>query len=292
MPRNRRSYNNRRRWSRPDYGREAALRHIADAQELSEELAGTDRAVKQYLFSLSGAELRRLLDSYEAISSPVARDYAEQTLPAWRSGKRQMSGTVAERFYDVLPPVMPLTTKYSIAETLWNHYGPSSDVNVKIGNDVTLGELLDEVEAHIISTVMNYQIPDDLSERFDWLASGDVSVRQQILNYLRQLERDAVVRQSRERIKIMLETYFENPSEVVQQYKETLQVGKHKLTLTPVRASVGIEFERNIVETPTILSKSTGKSEPTFWETSTGGMIGWAIVAVVALFIILGVAQN
>ena len=73
------------RHRRPGY--ERALEHIREAEELSRELGGTDEDVKSYFFSLSGAELRSVLDAYERANGSLAREYAEETMSKWRSGR-------------------------------------------------------------------------------------------------------------------------------------------------------------------------------------------------------------
>ena len=40
-----------------------------------------------------------------------------ETYEDWKTGKRQMSGLVASRLYSMLPPTMPLETKYSMVKT-------------------------------------------------------------------------------------------------------------------------------------------------------------------------------
>src|SRR5436305_370445 len=84
----------RRRYRRRSYdpGLERALHHIREAKDLSHELGGTDEDVKRYFFDLSSEELRRILDEYEREHGKAAREYAETTIPAWRSGSRKMSG--------------------------------------------------------------------------------------------------------------------------------------------------------------------------------------------------------
>src|SRR5713226_2467806 len=96
----------RRYYRDRSYGRERALEHIAAARRLSAELGGMDQGVKAYFFCLSPTELSALLDEYERKYRRQAREYAADTIPKWRSGKVQMSGMVAERLFNLLPPRM------------------------------------------------------------------------------------------------------------------------------------------------------------------------------------------
>jgi len=102
-----------------DRGSEYALQHIREARNLSHELGGTDEDVKRYFFGLSSAELRPILDEYERENGKAAREYAETTIPQWRSGSRQMSGQNAARLFKLLPRFMHLNSKYDIVESLW-----------------------------------------------------------------------------------------------------------------------------------------------------------------------------
>ena len=101
-------------------GHERALQHIKEAEQLSQELGGTDKDVKAYFFSLPTHQLRTILDAYEAKYGRKPREYAEVTLPKWRSGRVKMSGMNASRLFNLLPPRMPLPEKYKLTENLWH----------------------------------------------------------------------------------------------------------------------------------------------------------------------------
>jgi hypothetical protein len=111
------------------------LEHIAAAKRLSAELGGMDQGVKAYFFSLSPLELSAILDDYQQAFGRQAREYTADTIPKWRSGRVQMSGMVAERLFNLLPPHMPLPTKYKLVEGLWHHVGPSSKHRIRLGAD-------------------------------------------------------------------------------------------------------------------------------------------------------------
>jgi hypothetical protein len=113
------------RSSRDEIGHEYARQHIEDYHRLVRELGGTVEDVKQYLFSLAPQQLRRILDAYEEKHGAQKRKYAAKTIEKWRTGRVHMSGTVAERLFALLPPHMPLATKYRLIENLWNHVGPN-----------------------------------------------------------------------------------------------------------------------------------------------------------------------
>lgn len=227
MARTRRHYRGRYRYS----GRRRALQHIEEARKLSEELGGSDEDVKQYFFSLSANELRPILDEYERKSGRQARDYAEQTLPKWRSRRVNMSGMVATRLFSLLPPRMPLSIKYGLVENLWRHYGPRSKTTLRVGLDADLDSVIDAVRQHIERVVVNYTIPENLERRFDWLSGGDVYVKQQLLNHFRQTEKLVVVEAVRLQVPVMLEHSRNDKSWYTHRFAQVLQIGKHELEL-------------------------------------------------------------
>jgi hypothetical protein len=95
-------------------GSEAARRHIEEAKRFSNEIGGIDDDVKKYFFRLTPTQLEPILDEYGQIHGLSARDYAEKTIAKWSSGRTHMSGMVAARLFNLLPPRMPLSEKYDL----------------------------------------------------------------------------------------------------------------------------------------------------------------------------------
>lgn len=224
-----------------NYGR--ALQHIEEAKQLTRELGGTDQDVKAYFFALSGTELKAVLDAYEARHGAKARQYAEQAIPKWRSGRVTMSGMVGSRLFSLLPPRMPLAEKYRLTENLWRHIGPSSKRVLRIGLDADLETVLDAARAHIDEVVAHYMIPDDLERRFSWLSAGDVGVKQQLLNHVRQLEKSLVVDGARAQLPVMLAHMSSEDAAHTHRLAQVLKVGKHELELLVDKTASGVRLE-------------------------------------------------
>ena len=142
-----------------DYGRSRALEHIEAADQLSRELGGTDKDVKSYFFALPPSEMASLLDEYEQRYGKSAREYATNTLSNWQSGRVQMSGLVAERLFNMLPPRMPLAEKYKLTERLWEHFGPRSKKRLRVGPDSDHEAAVEAVRHHFDQVVTQYKIP-------------------------------------------------------------------------------------------------------------------------------------
>ena len=162
---------------------ERARQHIEEAKELSRELGGTDKDVKEYFFSLSAPELQPILDEYEKLHGVEAREYAAKTLPRWRSGRTKMSGLVAGRLFALLPSRMPLHKKYALVKTLWKSKCPSSDAEFYVGPDAEIHEVCAAVRGRLNEVVAAYRIPDVIVSQFRWLAQNDVDLQEQLHNY-------------------------------------------------------------------------------------------------------------
>ncbi len=98
--------------------------------------------MKKYFFGLPKTDLQIILDLYEHHHGTKARDYANSTIEKWKSGRVQMGGQTASRLFSLLPPLMPLRTKYELIANLWSHCGPSSKKTLRVGLDATMDQML------------------------------------------------------------------------------------------------------------------------------------------------------
>jgi hypothetical protein len=271
-----RRYRSRR--STHNIGYERARQHIEDARRLTAELGGMDQDVKKYFFSLSLNDLNTILVTYGQRFGSKAEEYARETIPKWKSGTVHMSGTVAERLFSLLPPRMPLATKYRLAEGLWHHVGPSSKRTMLVGLDASIDAIVDLTRQHIESVVSEYRIPDQLERRFDWLSAGDVSIKQDLLNHLRNMERELVVEAARIQMPILLQHLRVDTAQHTSRLAQILKVGKHELELLLDRSASGVSIET--------ASETARRNYVT--KTSSGGNWWWLLIVagVVAWFLI------
>ena len=266
-----------RRYSRShrSSGYERALQHIEDAERLSAELGGTDKDVKSYFFSLPPQQLAAILDEYQKHYGIKAREYAEQTIPKWRTGKVKMAGQTAERLFKLLPPRMPLQAKYKLTEGLWKHFGPSSRKRLRIGLDARLEDVLEKVSSHIEQVVIHYKIPENIEKRFNWLSAGDVTVKQDLLNYVRSLEKRLVVEGAKGQLPVLLNHLAGSQGRNTQRVAQILKIGNHELELLLDKNSSGVILED---PTPTVISST---QEPS---------VNWGcviiVIAIIGFFIL------
>jgi hypothetical protein len=200
---------------------------------------------------MSWRELAPVLDDYERSYGRAARNYAEQAIPKWKAGKVKMGGQTVERLFNLLPGRMPLPVKYKLTETLWEHFGPASRKRLRFGLDANIDAILEEVRAHIDSVVSEYKIPENLERRFFWISSGDVSVKQDLLNYVRTAQKSLVIEAARLQVPIMLQHLSSPAGQNTQRMAQTLKVGKHELELLPDKKSTGVSLEEPWFRPPT-----------------------------------------
>ena len=212
-------------------GHERARRHIREAETLTRELGGADRDVKQYFFSLHERKRNQVLDAYEKEYGQKARKYAEKTLPDWRSGKVHMSGMNATRLFRLLPPMMPLEAKYRLVESLWEHVGPSSHKIYYVGLDAVPGEVVGVVKNHLEDVVVRHAIPESMESRFHWLSEGDVGVKQQLLNYFRQRQKNLLTMELDQKLPVLLNHLNSSGGALTTHAAQVLKVGKHQVTV-------------------------------------------------------------
>lgn len=270
MGHRRRPYGGYRRSRERNY----ALEHIEAARRFSAEIGGLDNDVKDYFFSLSGHELHKILDEYGAKYGEKARSYATQTIPKWRSGAVTMSGMNAERLFALLPSRMPLQKKYQLTEGMWKHFGPSSKKTLRVGADASLDDIVARVREHITEVVSSFKIPSDMERRFSWISQGDVQIKQQILNHLREQEKLLVIVGVRQQASVLLEKLRGDRDRQIFRMNHVFQIGKHELHVVFGHDQKGVSLEDYHPIAPSG-TKSDG--------------IGWiiGIVVIVILFLLL-----
>lgn len=254
-----------------DYGRERAAQHIREAEELSRQLGGTDKDVKDYFFSLPASQLKTILDAYESQYGKDKRDYAQSVFHEWRTGRRKMSGLVASRLFNLLPPRMPIDKKYELIGNLWREMGPQSHKIIRIGQDAAVDDIIEITWKHVQETVNSYTIPQALQLRFQWLTGGDVNAQQQLLNHFRDLEKQQTVELSRLQIPRMLD-HMRNHSDITGSLAQVLQIGKHKFELHYDRNASGVS-----VQNPRSFTSRSSAAKESNW-------LWWVIGAVLLIW--------
>ena len=170
-------------------GYERAKKHIEDAERLTEELGGTDTDVKNWFFSLSPNKRSTIFKKYGQKYGPSKEEYARIAYPRWKSGRKRMSGLVAERLFNLLPPMMPAKDKLSLVESLWKHVGPEKKILIIAGTESSTESVIDHVEEEVSKLTTDWVVPDQMVNRFKWLAQNDSGIYQKLLAHIEAEEK-------------------------------------------------------------------------------------------------------
>ncbi|MDC0949067.1 hypothetical protein OAS86_06980 [Gammaproteobacteria bacterium] len=263
--RRKRSYS---RSSRASVGQRAAQRHIAEAEDLSKQLGGTDVDVKDYFYSLPKSVLDSVFKTYGEKHGSKAQLYAIETFPKWKTGKRHMSGLVASRLYELLPATMPTQKKYALVESLWKHVGPSSYKIFYVGPDADIEEVSLTIKRYMENVVVDYKIPKSMEGRYDWLSQGDVVLKQQLLNHFRQKEIGLVNHSLNNNLPILLDHLSrDSATGAIQE----LKVGRHKVTISITDKVTGITDKSPIPEKS--VSNIESNNNWLFWAIAIGVLL-------------------
>jgi len=237
-----RRYYRGRNYSRQTYavtaGQEAARRHIEEAREFEREMGGTVSDVKKYFFGLSSTALDEIFTAYgrrhnssaKTAGKPSAEAYARQTFPKWKSGATKMSGLVAKRLFDFLPPQMPIATKLELAGNVWRHFGAASTHHFTVGPNANASHVMDTIRQKLDSVIQDYNIPQNVKNRFDWLSRGDVRVKEQLLNHFRQMDRKLAADSLQSQLPI-LQAQMSDPSTYAKSIRTKIEIHKHSVEI-------------------------------------------------------------
>ncbi|ETX12729.1 hypothetical protein OCH239_17435 [Roseivivax halodurans JCM 10272] len=150
-----------------------------------------DQEVKAFFLDLDHERLADVLDRYERKFGSDKRAYAEQTFPRWRSGDRQMSGLIAGRLFDLLPPIMPIDLKLRIVEGLFEKAGNSNTNYVLVPMDTDPADVVRFVDETCFEYLSDVGIDTSIKRQFDWLSGEDAAVAERLFKHSMQVTFDA-----------------------------------------------------------------------------------------------------
>lgn len=153
---------------------------ISRRRELTSTFGGIDRDVERLFLALDRDELHELLRDYEDEFGKSAATYARKTFPKWKNGTVRMSGEVAERLLNLVPPLLPRETRFELVKKLRASSFRKVYRRVHSKPDCWRGDLA-PVIAEVVSNGSTAKISDAVKNRVSWLANGDVSATEQLL---------------------------------------------------------------------------------------------------------------
>lgn len=207
-----------------------AAKHIREAEEFFAQLGGLDEVVKNYFFALSPTARKKVFDAYGAANGASAKSYAEFAWPLWKANKRKMSGTVAKRLFDCIPPLMPEAEKYDLARRIWDRYAPRTMLKLLIGPCAPIESVLAFVYGKLDAAVQDHFIPQALKNNFRWLAENDVLAYERLLNYFVHQEKALACQEVRSIVPLLQKQKREHP-EMTQKTVKTVCAGGNTIEL-------------------------------------------------------------
>ncbi len=216
--------------------------HMAEARLLSERLGGMDVEVKRYFLALPPEDLDKVFAAYGEKYGPEKRKYARATFQKWKSGQTQMSGQIAERLFDVLPPLMPIDLKLRIVEGLFEASWRAHSDYILAPMTASPQSIIAFVEARCFRDLGRHQISDKLKEQFGWLAGDDAKVAEQILQYSLNLTARAktaaaaAIMQQVDQIRQAHGDVVQNATSVIKIKKQEIHIKRSKKDHLPIRS--------------------------------------------------------
>jgi hypothetical protein len=235
-------------------------------------MGGTVSDVKKYFFSLNDTRLDAIFTDYASKYGPSKEEYARYAFSRWRSGSIQMSGLVAKRLFEFLPPRMPIDTKLELAGNVWHHFGTSSSRHYTVGPNADPHLVIDRIRATLTKVIQDYNIPENVRNRFDWLSGGDVSVKEHLLNHFRQMDKKIATDNLNDQLPV-LQAQMRDHSGHTGSIHTRIQINKHSVQIW-IDPRLGAEFREGQPERKASTSRNTY------------GVIWFLVVAAVVVAII------
>jgi hypothetical protein len=112
------------------------------------------------------------------------------------------------------------------------------------------------IRVRLSERITDYTIPEHVKERFDWLSGGDVSVKEQLLNYFRRMEQELSAQSLQEKLPI-LQAQMQNNSQSTGLARVTVTVHKHTFEIS-IDKRLGSEFREGSPDPLTSNSSGSG----------------------------------
>jgi len=165
---------------------------------------------------------------------------------------------------------MPAKKRYELAENIWRHFGPSSNHHYRIGPSAPISDISSLVIKKLDDVVNSYSIPENVQNRFNWLAAGDIKIKEELLNYFRKMEKELARKKVAAELPVLMRQVRDH-GDKTGLAKSVIRVHKHEISLW-VDDSLDDEIE---VGKPKTQSDGGGSS------------YGWVWLVVIAAVILL-----
>ena len=175
------------RYYSSSYGSYYASQHISQRESLSLTLGGIDEDVERIFLNLPPAKLQSVFRNYGRQYGTSPLSYARQTYSLWKSGTVRMSGKVAERLLNLVPPVLDASTRFDLVKKLRFAHMRKERKRVTC-EPANWRDVLAPVVTELLTASHQFQLPEAAVKRVRWLANGDTQAAQRLLAAAEQEE--------------------------------------------------------------------------------------------------------
>ena len=262
-------------------GYERARQHIQEAAELSRELGGIDKEIKQFFFQMPPDELKLFFDAYEKVHGLQRREYAAEAHIKWKSGQTKMSGMVASRIIDLLPPFMPVDLKLQLVEKFWLNSQNYKEIYLLAPQGTESAVISTYLREHYAPVIENLKIPDNMKKRFRWLAAQDAAIVERLISEVKAVEANRSIDYSAAAISRLIERVDSN-SDIIHAGVNTFKVGNNNIHFKYS------EYVDDITEVDNNKFQTGNKPppQPTLADQAMDKFGGWLIVGGIILFVL------
>lgn len=141
---------------------------------------GIDEDVKQIFLNLSHEKLSLVFDLYADKYGGGAQSYAVSTYSCWKAGRVKMSGLVAGRLLNLVPPVLDAGQRFELVKKVRQAHLRKERKFVSC-HPADWRQKVEPVVTQFLATSQNFQIPPHVLDIVCWLTEGDAAVAQQLL---------------------------------------------------------------------------------------------------------------
>jgi hypothetical protein len=221
----------RPRW-RSSYGSYRAAQHVSARASLSYQVGGIDKDIETAFLNLADAELERIFRKYGTIHGRSAEAYARVTHEKWKAGKVRMSGAVAERLINLVPPELDASLRFDLVKKLRSAFLHKENKAVTAEPENWRAAVAPLV-AELLTASERFRLPQRVLDKVAWLAGGDTQAAQALLTAAEQDE--AIVRLR------YLEAEFRRIDTLIQTIEATRSVS-HRIELPQGTISITIKL--------------------------------------------------
>lgn len=163
--------------SRNDFSK---TRRRSRRENASAAISGIDEDVERIFLNLCDDDLVRVLRRYGERHGSAALGYAKRTYYKWKTGKQRVSGMIAERLLQLVPPALNTASRFELVKKLRIAHMRKEYRSLTCSGSNWREYVLPMVE-NLVATSRRFELPGHVLDRVTWLADGDTAIVQQLL---------------------------------------------------------------------------------------------------------------